>query len=182
VDGWTVKRSAWEFGAAAATALVLTLAFRVWDDLEDRRRDAHAHPARVTVVADSIAPLVALAMGLAVVGVSIIAIGPRVVERLGALAAAAALLGAWYRLRRADASAVVNGHVVLLKYPLIAFAATAAAPSLAAIAALYLALCVHEAFDDPELRTSIVARRVAISECALVSAIIATATLLGRIP
>jgi 4-hydroxybenzoate polyprenyltransferase len=174
---------------AALTGFVLMLAFRVWDDLEDRSRDAREHPTRVTVVADSVAPLLVAAVVLAVGGVSLIAIGPRVAPRFVALTAAVASLGVWYRLRGSQAggwggaSAVVNGHVVLLKYPLIAFAATWVAPSFAALAALYLALCVYEIIDDPALRASIVARRIAISECALVSAIIATATLFGgRIP
>ena len=181
VGRWAGRGSVFEFGLAAITAFLLMLAFRVWDDLEDRSRDAREHPTRVTVVADSVAPLVGLAVVLAVVGVSLIAIGPRVVPRLVALTAAVALLVAWYRLRGSGdtASAVVNGHVVLLKYPLIAFAATWAAPSFAALASLYLALCIYEIVDDPALRASIVARRIAISECALVSAIIVTATLLG---
>jgi 4-hydroxybenzoate polyprenyltransferase len=180
---WAGKSSALEFVLAALTAWVLMLAFRVWDDLEDRSRDAREHPTRATVVADSIAPLVGVAVVLVVVGVSLISIGPRPVARLEALAAAAALPGGWYRLRRARASAVVNGHVVLLKYPLIALAATWVTPSFAALASLYLALCVYEIIDDPALRASIVARRIAISECALVSAIIVTATLFGgRIP
>jgi 4-hydroxybenzoate polyprenyltransferase len=185
---WAGRASAFEFGLAALTGFVLMLAFRVWDDLEDRSRDAREHPTRVTVVADSVAPLVGAAVVLAVGGVSLIAIGPRVAPRLVALTAAVASLGAWYRLRGSrgwggGASAVVNGHVVLLKYPLIAFAAAWVAPSFAALASLYLALCVYEIIDDPALRASIVARRIAISECALVSAIIATATLFGgRIP
>lgn len=185
VDGWTGKRSALEFGLTALTGFVLMLAFRVWDDLEDRSRDAREHPARVTVVAASVAPLVGVAVVLAVGGVSLIAIGPRVAARLVALTAAVASLGAWYRWRgsRGVASAVVNGHVVLFKYPLITYAATWVAPSFAALASLYLALCVYEIIDDPALRASIVARRIAISECALVSAIIVTATLFGgRIP
>jgi len=181
VDRWIAAFHPIDFTRAAVTALVLMLAFRVWDDLKDRSRDAREHPRRVTVVAESIGPLVAFGMALALLGVLIITIGPRPVARLGAVAAAALLLGAWYRLRRASASRVVNGHVVLLKYPLLAFAASAAPPSLATLASLYLVLCVYEIIDDPALRASIVARRIAISECALVSAIIATATILGRI-
>jgi hypothetical protein len=44
-------------------------------------------------------------------------------------------------------------------------------------------LCAYEIVDDPALRASIVARWVAISECALVSVILAAATLFGgRVP
>ena len=87
-------------------------------------------------------------------------------------------------MRPAATRAVVNAHVVLLKYPLLAFAAIGPRrrPT-GALASLYLVLCVYEIVDDPALRASIVARWVAISECALVSVILATATLFGgRIP
>jgi hypothetical protein len=174
-----------DFVTATLTALVFMLAFRVWDDVEDRPRDAREHPSRVTVVSESVAPLVALATVLALVGVSLVAIGAHVVERLITLAGAAAMLGIWYRLRRSGTSAVANGHVVLLKYPLIAFVATprGGVPAFAALATLYLALCVYEVVDDPALRASIVARRIAISECAIASAIVVTATLFGgKIP
>ncbi|HEV8447018.1 MAG TPA: hypothetical protein VGQ44_09355 [Gemmatimonadaceae bacterium] len=178
VERWTGNGSAFELAVGTLAALVFMLAFRIWDDLEDRPRDARDHPTRVTVVADSPKPLAALAIGLAVVGMSLVVIGPRALGRLAALVAAAMLLGAWYRWRGTRTSAVVNGHVVLLKYPLIAFAATAS-PSFAALASLYLALCIYEVVDDPALRASIVARRIAISECAIVSAIVVTAALLG---
>src|SRR5262249_43151254 len=104
VDRWIAAFHPIDFTRAAATALVLMLAFRVWDDLEDRSRDAREHPRRVTVVADSVALLVGFGMTLALLGVVLITIGPRPVARLGAVAAAALLLGAWYRLRRAGAS------------------------------------------------------------------------------
>jgi 4-hydroxybenzoate polyprenyltransferase len=182
VDRWT-GRTAMEFALAALTALLLALAFRVWDDLEDRARDSREHPHRVTVVAGSITQLVALAIALATTGSLLVAAGPRATARLGAVGAAAVLLALWYRLRRARTDRVVNNHVVLLKYPLLAFAASPTPPSPAALASLYLALCVYEIIDDPTLRASIVARRIAISECALASVIIATATFLGgRLP
>jgi len=177
------RPSAIAFLLAAPTALSFVLAFRVWDDLEDRARDAHEHPRRVTVLADSATPLIALSLSLAAFGALLVVLGPRPAVRLGAAAGAAAILWLWYRLRRASAHGVVNGHVVLLKYPALAFAASPVAPPPAALLSLYLLLCVHEIVDDPALRASLVARRIAISECALVSAIILTATLLGgRLP
>src|SRR5215831_9104000 len=66
VDGWTGRGTMIEFVVAAITAFVSMLAFRVWDDLEDRQRDRHTHPTRATVVADSVVPLVSLAAGVSV--------------------------------------------------------------------------------------------------------------------
>ena len=182
VNGWTGQRRAIEFALATVTALVLMLAFRVWDDLEDRSRDAREHPSRVTVVANSVRPLIVVALVLGVSGVLLVVRGPKSGARLAAIGAAFVILAVWYRLRRASDRAVFNAHVVLLKYPLLAFAATPFAPSLGALVALYLILCVSEVVDDRTLRASILARWIAISECALVSLIIATATILGRVP
>jgi 4-hydroxybenzoate polyprenyltransferase len=180
VDGWTGTA---EYALAALTALLLVLACRVWDDLEDRGKDAGEHPRRVTVVATSAAPLIAFALALGTVGVLLIALGPHTGSRLVAVGSAAGVLAAWYRMRSASARPVANAHVVLLKYPLLAFAAAPAPPPPGALVSLYLALCVYEILDDPALRASIAARWIAISECALVSVIIATATLFrGRIP
>ena len=98
-----------------------------------------------------------------------------------AIGIAVVVLTVWYRIRP-SARAVFNAHVVLLKYPLIAFAASPSAPAFGALVSLYLVLCAYEIVDDPSLRASIPARWIAASECALVSVIIATATLLkGRI-
>jgi hypothetical protein len=120
---------------------------------------------------------------LGTLGVVLVVPGPHVVSRLTAIGIAVAVLAVWYRVRPASAGAVANAHVVLLKYPLLAVAATPASPAPGALVALYLVLCVYEIVDDPALRASLVARWIAISECALVSAIIATATLFGgRIP
>ena len=180
MDRWM---GAADYALAAVTALLSMLAFRVWDDLEDRSRDASEHPSRVTVVADSITPLIAFAFMLGMLGMLLVALGPRAGLRLGAVAVAFAVLAAWYRMRPASTRAVVNAHVVLLKYPLLGFAATPAAPPTGALVSLYLVLCAYEIVDDPALRASIVARWVAISECALVSVILAAATLFrGRIP
>jgi 4-hydroxybenzoate polyprenyltransferase len=184
LDRWTAGpfdwsnggRSAGEFAAAALTALLLMLAFRIWDDIEDRQRDAHEHPQRVTVVADSVTPLAVLALVVAIAGVSIVALGPRAVSRLGVVGAAGLVIGGWYRLRPGDSRGVANGHVVLLKYPAIAYAMSPVAPPIAVIAAVYLAICVYEVVGDPTLRASHVARRIAMSESVLVSFIVVAAT------
>jgi len=179
-DGW---RGTADYALTALTALVLVLAFRVWDDLEDRSRDVREHPSRVTVVAKSVAPLIAVGFMLGALGLLLVGLGPHAGSRSFAVTMAVAVLAAWYRLRPTSARAVANAHVVLLKYPLLAFAATPASPPTGALVSLYLVLCAYEIVDDPALRASIVARWVAISECALVSVIIAAATLFGgRIP
>ena len=182
VDGWTggpVERRpiSGDFAVAALTALVLELAFRVWDDIEDRSRDAREHPSRVTVVADSVAPLIAFAIVLG---------AHRRCARRASVRARATRLAPSARRSRFSARGigcglrrrvrVVNGHVVLLKYPRSAFAAIADGAVAGALVSLYLVLCVYEIVDDPSLRASIVARWIAISECALVSVIVATAT------
>ena len=183
VDRWTGDNALTTFSVASLAALVLMVAFRVWDDIEDRSRDAREHPSRVTVVADSVVPLIAFALLLGAIGALLVGLGPRAGSRLTAVGMAIAILAVWYRARPASARAVVNAHVVLLKYPLLAFAASPASPSTGALVALYLVLCVYETVDDPALRASITARWIAISECALVSVIVATATLFGgRIP
>jgi hypothetical protein len=120
---------------------------------------------------------------LGALGLLLVVLGPHAGSRLIAVTMAVAVLAAWYRVRPASARAVVNAHVVLLKYPLLAFAATSASPPTGALVSLYLVLCAYEIVDDPALRASIVARWVAISECALVSVILAAATLFGgRVP
>src|SRR5690242_9472627 len=60
------ERTAASFGMCAIQALLIVLALRVWDDLQDRARDAVRHPDRVTVRARRVAPLIALGVFLAV--------------------------------------------------------------------------------------------------------------------
>lgn len=159
------------FVGATASALLLVLAFRVWDDLEDRARDAWDHPDRVIVSTERTAPFVALGLALG-------ALGAVASARVAVLGAAAVALLLWYRLRGGEVQ-LFGGHVVLLKYPAIAFAVAPNPPRPIVLAALYLALCVYEAFDDPLLRASMLARRVALTELALVPLIITAATFLG---
>lgn len=171
------------FALAALASFVLVLSFRVWDDVEDGAYDAARHPSRITVIVRTAAPLRRLACALFVLGASLILATPNAALRLCVLCVSALLLAVWYRARSPSQRGLANAHVVLLKYPVIAFAAAPVTPSLTALAALYLGLCVHEVAHDPSLRESLAARRLAISEVALVSTIIAGATLLGgRLP
>ena len=141
---------------------VLVLAFRVWDDLEDRNRDRRGHPERVLVQSASRVPwiwLTALAFSLSA---AIVAIGPASGARLAILAAGVAVLFAWYRLRRAiAASPLVGMSVIFAKYPLIAYVAAPpsqpVSPLVTALSllCLYVALCSYELVDDTALRGSI---------------------------
>lgn len=144
---------------SALVAYLLVLAFRVWDDIEDREVDADHHPARVSVTGD-VAALRALAIVASAAAIALMAAGPQPIQRAaGTLSLGAALL-AWYRWRKSSSrSAVADAHVLLLKYPLIALIAAPgllgagdvarAAPLLTA---LYLLLCTIEWIDDPRLR------------------------------
>jgi hypothetical protein len=159
------------FAIAALEALLLILAFRIWDDLEDRPRDAIEHPERVTVVAPHIWPLVLLAI--------VFAVGGLIAANMLPVVVIAIVLLAWYRLRPTS-TGVMSGHVVLLKYPAIALAVAPVAPPAAVLVSLYLLLCVVECFDDPALRASLVARRIAFAELALIPLIISASFLGGR--
>ena len=141
------------FLVAARQALILTLAFRIWDDLEDRRRDANDHPNRVMVRSKRTAPFVLLMLLFAVVGIVPLVFWSHAVARLIALDIAIGFLLVWYRLhwRRS----VFGGYVVLLKYPAIAFAVAPVAPPPLALVSLYLVVCVFETLDARALRASI---------------------------
>jgi 4-hydroxybenzoate polyprenyltransferase len=191
VVGWLVASpdhvSAARLVGAVAHAFALIIAFRVWDDLEDRERDAREHPRRITVVAERVAPLVALGVFAATIGVGGALLSTGAAFRLVTLSATTLALWIWYRARPPVSPAILSGHVLLLKYPAIAVVASpvaldatnlthAAAPLLA----VYLGISVFEFFDDPTLRASAAARGVAIAESVLlVSLITASASFLG---
>lgn len=193
IAGWLVAPATpWStprFLAATANAFLWVLAFRVWDDLEDRTRDAREHPTRVMVVDRRTLPFVLLALTLGAAGSVVVMLSDDVRPRVAVLAAAVVMLVIWYRLRGERTTSVVGGHVVLIKYPAIALALAPALPSFGAqaawraaaiLAAVYLGLCVYESFDDPQLRASRAARGVAITELVLlVPLIVGTLTLFG---
>ena len=158
-------------GALVAYLIVLTL--RVWDDLEDRGHDALAHPDRITVRPEAAVPLRYLSLVSGGGAVALVAIGAEPLNRLLICAVLGVALAAWYRGRVSlSHSRVFAAHVVLSKYPVIAYLAapqalrgssglTLAAP---VFIAMYLLLCIHEALDDPELFRSRVGRRVLVVE------------------
>jgi 4-hydroxybenzoate polyprenyltransferase len=150
------------FVETTITCYLLVLAFRLWDDLEDRARDRREHPERVMARSTRIAPWMTL-LALAFIGAAIIvAAGPSAGQRLATLAAGSALLFAWYRLRRPiAANPLIGMHVIFAKYPLIALVAapparpTSLGLSAAVLFSLYAALCMYELIDDAALRGSI---------------------------
>lgn len=161
---------------ASFVAYLIVLSLRLWDDLEDRERDARLHPDRITVRVASVTPLRYLQWVSAAVASVFIATGAQPTTRLIVLSLLVTLLGIWYRARVSLApSSVVVAHVVLLKYPVIAYLVAPgvvrgvsglalAAPVLMTV---YLLLCIHEGVDDPELRHSRIARAVLMAEAAL---------------
>jgi 4-hydroxybenzoate polyprenyltransferase len=153
--------------AAAARAFCFTLGFRVWDDLEDRNMDRTRHPNRVMASSTRTAPFLALVALLAVA--SVVSLLPLTdpLARCIAIAVAVAVLSVWYSTRRSENwNRVAGGHIVLVKYPLIAFAvapslpsASGAARTAAVLGGLYALICVYEYVDDPELRQVFFSRR-----------------------
>lgn len=171
--------SAATFGSAIRSALVaymIVLALRVWDDLEDRAHDGFAHPDRITVLPEATAPLRYLSLVSGGIAIALVAMGVEPMNRLIICAVLGIALAVWYRVRASlSPSRVFAAHVVLAKYPVIAYLAapealrTGSALALAApiFIAMYLLLCIHEALDDPELFRSQVGRRVLVAESML---------------
>lgn len=154
------------FFAAALRAFVFTLAFRVWDDLEDRGVDRILHPERVLASTSRVAPFMALILGLWAVGTTLLFPLSDLLPRVVALGIAGVTLSAWYASRRSENwNRVAGGLIVLVKYPLIAYAVAPALPTVTSartvivLAVLYALICVYEYADDPELRHVISSRR-----------------------
>ena len=141
------------FVARAAQAFLFVLAFRVWDDLEDRARDATRHPERVAVRANRPLPLVGLSVLLAATGLLSFFGTSTPTARLAILAGIALGLAAWYHVRPAEPSRLA-GMVVLAKYPAIAIALAPGLGELSAeraamaAGALYAVACMTEYVDD----------------------------------
>ncbi|HUQ48968.1 MAG TPA: hypothetical protein VM053_12110 [Gemmatimonadaceae bacterium] len=160
----------------ALIAYLIVLAFRVWDDLEDRNHDVVAHPDRITVSPEATAPLRKLALMSGGAATTLFAFGVEPLYRLLICALLVIALAVWYRTRRSlSPSPVFAAHIVLAKYPVIAYLVapgTLADGSRVAVAtpvfiAIYLLLCIHEALDDPELFRSRFGRRVFVAESVL---------------
>jgi 4-hydroxybenzoate polyprenyltransferase len=155
------------FVVVALEAFVLVLAFRVWDDLEDRIADRLRHPNRVMARSTRTAPFLVLVALLAVAGMTSLLLLSDPLSRWIAIAVAVATLSVWYSTRRSENwNRAAGEHIVSLKYPLIAFAvaptlptASAFARSAIVLAGLYTVICIYEYVDDPELRHVFFSRR-----------------------
>jgi len=147
------ERNFASFSVCAMQALLLVLALRIWDDLQDRERDAARHPDRVTVRARRTAPLVALGTALALGGALSLAGDSVPLSRIAILVATLVGLCVWYRTRPSEPSRLA-GIVVLAKYPAIAIALAPGLGDLTALRAaaaagsLYLIACAYEYLED----------------------------------
>ena len=137
----------------AMQALLLVLALRIWDDLQDRGIDAVRHPNRIAVRARRTGPLIALSVALGGVGVASLWGTTVPLQRIAILAAIVLGLLAWYRARPAEPSRF-GGVVLLAKYPVLAIALapglseSAPARTVAAAGTLYLVACTYEYLED----------------------------------
>lgn len=134
-----------------ALTLCFVVAFRIWDDVMDRERDAVRHPERIVVRAGSTAPLSLAAWCIALAGVGTLM---RVHGAASAtlLIAFAGVLAIWYA-RRGRRSAA-GDRLLLFKYAAFTLALIGPAsltPRAAASAlGVYLAACVYEWRHDRE--------------------------------
>jgi 4-hydroxybenzoate polyprenyltransferase len=147
------SRSAASFGLCAIQALLLVLALRVWDDLQDRARDAARHPDRVTVRARRTGPLIGLAVLLTACGALLLTAATVPMARIAILASIGLGLVVWYRARPAEPSRL-SSVVLLVKYPALAIALAPGLGELtpmravAAAGVLYLIACTYEYLED----------------------------------
>ena len=169
---WMVPAAPMAFGAlgvAALHALGLVLAFRIWDDLQDRDLDRIRRPTRVMARSRTTAPFHALGFALSSAAVLSLVTEPSAIQRMGALAIATAVLSIWYGVRPNDGShRAMTEHVLAVKYPLIAYAVAPELPTdvvtlraTLVLGALYVLICAYEYADDVELRQLFTSRRSA---------------------
>lgn len=169
---WMVPASPTSLGAltfASVQALSLVLAFRIWDDLEDRDLDRVRRPTRVMAVTRTTTPFYVLGLALSSAVVLSLVTEPSALRRLGSLSIATAVLSIWYGVRPSDGSQrVATEHVLSIKYPLFAYAVAPELPSdvvtlrsAIILGALYVLICVYEYVDDVELRQLFTSRRSA---------------------
>jgi len=154
----TIAASAGRYDSAAilydaATALLLLLQFRLWDDLADRSADTIRHPERVLVKAPSADPFVRVCVALAFVNIALSAARDDSGLALVVLCVLHAALGAWY-LRRSRRS-LPGDQLLLAKYPafvlIVAGARVVESPAVIALSAvgIYFAASAYEAWHDP---------------------------------
>jgi len=152
---------------AAVEALGLVLAFRIWDDLEDRDSDRTRHPDRVLASASTTAPFKLLGLAFATASLVPLFSTPFLLRRLAGLLIGIAILSIWYGVRSTSRRRHALGeHILAIKYPLIAYAVAPELPAdvvtpriVAILAAVYSLVCVYEYAEDAELRHVFTSRR-----------------------
>ena len=143
---------------AVALALTLILQFRLWDDIADRDHDQRIHPERVLCHTQNLKPFLT-ATGILFVfnGLVLFWLHDSSFKPIGYLVLCVYLL-AWYRLRPITTPvSLLNSHLVMLKYPVIAWlVGTSAADSdmvllLPCLFSVYLIFLIFEILDDTSL-------------------------------
>ena len=139
-------------------ALLMLVQFRIMDEVADLPADTIAHPDRVLSRAGNYSPLIVVAVFSALVNCAALAV---LHGRINVIALAITTLLAilWYKHFRAFVRhPLLRAYVLLLKYPVFVIllgewpTETATLPRCGIAAIVYLAICLHEAINDPMLR------------------------------
>ena len=133
---------------------LLTLAFRLLDDLFDRTHDRRLHPTRVLVQADDLYPFIRFLLLLLITIFLVLYYSAGVTS---IIILSLTLLGAvvWYHLlRRRLKSKILHSFVILLKYPIFLIALAPGLYEVITLILLYLTFVIFELLDDPVLRQS----------------------------
>ncbi len=156
-----------DIAIATVQAFALILAFRIWDDFEDRESDRVRHPDRVLASASRAAPLRLLGFALGFASVLSLTMSVFAFRRLAAIAFAMAMLSVWYGARSENRrSHAVGEHILAIKYPLFAYSVAPTLPTdvvtpriSAILFVVYALVCVYAYADDVELRHVFTSRR-----------------------
>lgn len=152
---------------AALEALSLVLAFRIWDDIEDRETDRVRQPERVLSFVSTTAPIQLIGFALALAALVPLTTSPFALRRLIAIGLAIGILAVWYGARSTvQRRPLLGEHVLAIKYPLIAYAVAPSLPadavtprSSAILLTVYAIVCVYAYADDVERRHIFTSRR-----------------------
>lgn len=155
----SVVGNAWPDAAALApraiAAWLAVLALRLWDDLEDRERDATVHPKRILTAVTETQPYMAFVAGLLVFAGVLVALGGGTGWVLMALVV---VLWGFYRLDGQTWPG--SDFVILLKYPVLVLTlgGTVQPPSLVAQVLVLVAVCIDEVLQRSQSSSRKLAR------------------------
>jgi len=106
-------------------AFTLVLQFRLWDDIADLGHDRIQHPDRLLCRTANIRHFYYVAGSLALINAVLITFSFQGWDRIGGFLTLCLGLLAWYHWRpRESGYFLLNGHVVLLKYPAVVWLIT----------------------------------------------------------